>query len=242
MALSFTVDGVEPFFIFLIQDQALGDCEAAVRKELLSAGSCVIELHGAMCLAPLIRIFQSHLAESASSKMDDFIKEAVVILFGRLASHLDATDPRVPSIVDRLVEALKTQSEQVQIAVSECLSPLVPLMRQRLPDLVGFLFNELLDSPRYAQRRGAAYGLAGVIKGIGIGGMKEYNVMARFRLASEEKKRYEPRQGVMFAFETLSMALGRLFEPYITFVLPLLLSSFGDSSTDLREATRMLPG
>jgi hypothetical protein len=80
--------------------------------------------------------------------------------------------------------------------------------------------------------------LAGVIKGIGIGGLKEYNVMARLRSASEEKKRYEPRQGVMFAFETLSMALGRLFEPFITFVLPLLLAAFGDSSTDVREATQ----
>jgi len=238
LAPAFTVDVVEPFFDFLIQDQALGDCEAAVRREMLTAGSSIIELHGANRLAPLIRIFENHLAESASSKTDDFIKEAVVILFGRLASHLDSTDPRIPGIVDRLVESLKTPSEQVQIAVSECLSPLVPLMRLRLPDLVGQLFNELFDSPKYPQRRGAAYGLAGVIKGIGIGGMKEYNVMARLKSASEEKKRYEARQGVMFAFETLSTALGRLFEPYITFVLPLLLTFFGDSIVDVREATQ----
>lgn len=235
LAPFFTTDAVEPFFSFLIHDQALGDREAPVRKEMLSAGSSVIELHGSAALVPLIAIFESHLAKSESA---DSIKEAVVILFGRLASYLDTADSRLPGIVDRLVEALKTPSEQVQIAVSECLSPLVPLMRQRLPDLVGHLFDGLFDSPKYAQRRGAAYGLAGVIKGIGIGGMKEHNVMARLRTASEEKKRYEPRQGVMFAFETLSMALGRLFEPYITFVLPLLLTSFGDSSTDVREATQ----
>ena len=238
LAPLFTVDAVEPFFIFLIQDRALGDHEAAVRKEMLSAGSRVIELHGAICLASLIGIFETNLTASASSKTDDFIKEAVVILFGRLASHLDASDSRLPGIVDRLVEALKTPSEQVQIAVSECLSPLVPLIQLRLPDLIGYLFHELFDSPKYSQRRGAAYGLAGTIKGIGIGGMKAHNVMARLRAASEEKKRYEPRQGIMFVFETFSTALGRLFEPYITFVLPLLLASFGDSSTDVREATQ----
>lgn len=42
----------------------------------------------------------------------------------------------------------------------------------------------------------------------------------------------------MFAFETLSLELKRLFEPYVSHVLPLLLASFGDASTDVREATQ----
>jgi len=61
-------------------------------------------------------------------------------------------------------------------------------MRPRLPDLVDHLFKELFDSSKYASRRGAAYGLAGVIHGVGIGGMKEFNVMSRLRVASEERK------------------------------------------------------
>jgi hypothetical protein len=38
--------------------------------------------------------------------------------------------------------------------------------------------------------------------------------------------------------ETLFNTLGRLFEPYITYALPLLLTSFGDSTTDVRKATQ----
>ncbi|KAF9479098.1 ARM repeat-containing protein [Pholiota conissans] len=230
---------LEPFFKFLIEDQALGDRISDVRRGMLSAGTTIIDLHGAARLAPLIAIFEHRLADSSSSsETDDFIKEAVVILFGRVARHLDASDPRIPIIVDKLVDALKTPAEQVQIAVSECLSPLVTLMRPRLPSLVDGLFQELFEAPKYASRRGAAYGLAGVIKGTGIGGIKEFNVIQRLKAAAEEKKRYEYRQGVMFAFETLSNTLGRLFEPYITYVLPLLLTSFGDATTDVREATQ----
>ncbi|KAF8959922.1 armadillo-type protein [Flammula alnicola] len=193
---------LEPFFKFLIQDQALGD---------------LIDLHGASRLAALIALFEDRLADlNSPSESDDFIKEAVVILFGRVARHLQSSDPRIPVIVDRLVDALKTPAEQVQIAVSE------------------YLFG----ASNYASRRGAAYGLAGVIKGTGIGGMREFNIISRLKSAAEEKKRYEPRQGVMFAFETLSNTLGRLFEPYITYVLPLLLTSFGDSTADVREATQ----
>lgn len=239
LAPSFTEAEVEPFFRFLIEDEALGDRTPDVRRGMLSAGTTVIDLHGKSRLPILIKMFESRLEEStASSESDDYIKEAVVILFGRVARHLDASDSRIPEIVDRLVDALKTPSEQVQIAVSECLSPLVTLMRPTLPVLVDTLFEDLFNAPKYASRRGAAYGLAGVIKGTGISGMKEFDVISRLKAAAEEKKRYEPRQGVMFAFETLSSTLGRLFEPYIIYVLPLLLTSFGDATADVREATQ----
>lgn len=234
------IDGLlEPFFQFLINDQALGDRVADVRKGMLNAGTHTIDLHGPKRLAALISLFESHLAKKTpATEADDQIKEAVVILFGRVARHLDSSDDRIPSIVDRLVEALSTPAEQVQIAVSDCLSPLVRLMRPKLPSLIDLLFDQLFNAPKYAIRRGAAYGLAGVIRGTGIAGMKEFDVIRKLQAAAEEKKRYECRQGVMFAFETLSVALGRLFEPYLPLVLPILLSGFGDSTGDVREATQ----
>ncbi|KAG6864935.1 hypothetical protein C0991_006286 [Blastosporella zonata] len=239
LSSTFTPDEIEPFFHFLIQDQALGDRISEVRRGMLNAGTTIIDRHGAERLAALISIFETHLAQpSPATETDDHIKEAVIILFGRVARHLDPTDPRIPTVVDRLVEALRTPAEQVQIAVSDCLSPLVQLMRPRLASLVDCLMDDLLNSPKYATRRGAAYGIAGVLKGTGINGVKEFNIISRLRTATEDKKRYEPRQGVMFAFETLSSTLGRLFEPYITYVLPLLLSLFGDTTADVREATQ----
>ena len=234
-----TATEVEPFFAFLINDEALGDRTPEVRRGMLNAGSAVIDLHGSTRLAVLITMFETHLGKSSpATETGDHIKEAVVILFGRVARHLEATDPRIPTIVDRLVEALRTPAEQVQIAVSDCLAPLVKLMRTRVAQLVDNLLNELSTAPKYAARRGAAYGLAGVIKGTGIAGMKEFDIINRLQSFSEDKKHYEPRQGAMFAFETLSNSLGRLFEPYISHILPLLLGSFGDTASDVRDATQ----
>lgn len=231
---------MEPFIKFLIDDKALGDREAQVRRGMLSAGTRVVDQLGARHLPTLISTFEGHLSKaSPASETEDQIKEAVVILFGRLARHLNSQDKRLPDIVNRLVEALKTPAEQVQIAVSDCLSPLiVHIPGPRLQKLVADLFEELFYSQKYAARRGAAYGLAGVIKGTGISGLKEFSVMSRLTAGMEEKKRYETKQGVMFAFETLSSTLGRLFEPYITIALPMLLTSFGDPSSDVREASQ----
>lgn len=238
LAPVFPEEELEPFFCFLIQEQALGDREGEVRRGMLNSGIAVIDLHGAKRLAALISVFENQLSRPATNETEDQIKEAVVILFGRVARHLDASDSRITKIVGRLIEALKTPSEQVQLAVAECISPLAQLIRPRLPSLIDQLCEDLFHGEKYAIRRGAAYGLAGVIKGTGISGMKQFNIIPRLQAAFEDKKDYRPRQGVMFAFEVMSTTLGRLFEPYVTLILPHLLACFGDANSDVREATQ----
>ncbi|KAI9568698.1 hypothetical protein HD554DRAFT_2021763 [Boletus coccyginus] len=217
LAPSFPGTQVESFFRFLIQDKALGGRPADVRREMLQAGAAVIDHHGASQLAGLLSAFETHLAgTSPANKTGDQIKEAVIILFGRAARHLAASDPRILGIVDRLVEALQTPSEQVQMAMSDCLVPPVTLMGQdRSAQLIDALFKTLFDAPKYATRHGVAYGLATqAIKGLGIGAMKRYDVIERLRVAGKDKKQFELRHGAMFSFETLSSTLERLFEPY----------------------------
>lgn len=239
LAPLFPDDEVPPFFKFLVSEEGLGDRHEEVRRGLLAAGTAVLDRHGPSRLSELISMFEESLiATNASSETDDHVKEAVVILFGRLARHLEVTDPRIPNVVDRLVDALKTPAETVQVAVSDCLAPLVKPIKSNILQLVDKLFTDVLSAPKYAARRGAAYGLAGVIKGAGISAMKEFDIIGRLRVALDDKKHYEARQGVMFAFETFSTTLGRLFEPYVTHLLPYLLASFGDATPDVREATQ----
>lgn len=70
-------------------------------------GAAVIDHHGASQLAGLLSAFETHLAGmSSANETRDQIKEAAVILFGRAACHLAASDPRIPGIVGCLVEAL----------------------------------------------------------------------------------------------------------------------------------------
>lgn len=185
-------------------------------------------------------MFEKYLSSSSNDRTEtsDYIKEAVVILFGRVARHMPSADSRIPAVVNRLVEALKTPSEQVQIAVSDCIAPLVSSIKPVLSKLVEDLFTQLFNAPKYGERRGAAYGISGIVKGLGIASIAELNVVQRLQVALEDKKRYEPRQGAMIAIETLSSILERNFEPYIIELLPLLLSSFGDSIPEVREATQ----
>lgn len=232
----FVASDLVPFFQFLIERQALGDRSESVRKMMLDAGTNVVDRHGQDQLSELISMFESYLAHPASQTNDD-VTEAVIILLGRLARHLDASDKRVAHVVDRLVEALKTPSELVQVAVTDCLPPLAGAIGSEVPRLVEQLFKDLFYAPKYAERRGAAYGLAGLIKGRGISSIAEFRVMQRLEDAIGDKKNVNARQGALMAYETLIATVQRLFEPYLVAILPHLLSCFGDGATEIREAT-----
>jgi hypothetical protein len=85
------------------------------------AGIAIIDSKGKDELQALTGLFETHLSQGDGN---DRVTEAVIILFGRLAQHLDPTDPRVATVIQRLMDALRTPSEVVQQAVSECLPPL----------------------------------------------------------------------------------------------------------------------
>ncbi|KAF9918095.1 translational activator of GCN4 [Lobosporangium transversale] len=233
-----TAADLQPFAEFLIRQDALGDRNADVRQGMLDAGLAMITAHGAENVHTLIPVFENYLSEPArNSEAHDRIRESAVILFGALARHLDPSSPKIPSAVQKLIETLDTPSEAVQVAVANCLPGLVKCIPDQVPDLLNSLMDKTFHSKKYSQRRGAAYGLAGVIKGCGISALKEFSIMASLKAAVDDKKDPHAREGAMIAFETLSQTLGRLFEPYVIQILPLLLVCFGDSVMDVRQAT-----
>lgn len=144
------------------------------------------------------------------------------------------------SIIDMLLDVLNTPSEAVQRAVSNCLPRLVqPLANDKayVESLLVRLVGQLREGgpTGYGLRRGAAYGLSGVVKGLGIGSFKGYGVLESLKAMVENKKDADGREGSLQAFECLCEKLGRLFEPYVIHILPLLLQCFGDSSPQVRH-------
>jgi len=229
----FMVNQAASFFI----PTGLGDRNEVVRKDMLDAAVVTIDLHGKETVTELLPVFEEFLDKAPDNSSYDCVRQSVVILMGSLARHLERDDPKVRPIIGKLVSALATPSQQVQEAVAKCLPPLVPSIKDEAPKLVNELLDTLLDTENFGERKGAAYGLAGLVKGLGILSLKQLDIMNRLTEALQNKKNHRHREGALFALSQLCSMLGRLFEPYIVHVLPHLLLCFGDSDQYVREAT-----
>ena len=226
-----------PGIEFMINEKALGDRNSVVRDEMIEAAIQIISIHGGKKLEELMAMFEGVLTEAErSSAGADLVNEAVVILYGAVARHLKSGDLRVHKVVSKLLRTLNTPSETVQYAVASCLPPLVETSMEKVSDYIQQTTDELLQSKTYASRRGAAYGLAGIVSGKGVSAFREHRIMSTLKTASENKKDQNSRQGTLFAYELFSTILGRTFEPYVIQVVPQLIASFGDTSPDVREA------
>lgn len=220
-----------------IVTQTLGDRSAAVHVVMLEAAVEIVQIHGSSCLNSFIDIIETFLDKAEKSRHFDKVRQACVVLMGSLAKHLDPNDKRVRSIFDTLLDTLSTPSEQVQEAVANCLPGLVPAVKDDAEAIVDKLTRKMMGSDNFGERRGAAYGLAGLIKGLGILSLKQHDIMNMLANAMQDKKDFKKREGALMALELLCQFLGRLFEPYIVHVLPYLLQCLGDSNVYVREAT-----
>lgn len=237
LAPQFVEEQVLPFITFLAGKGPLADKNDQVRRQMVDAATRLVSLKGDSGVEKLLKVFESTLDNpDRASENQDKTNEAIIILYGALARHLDPGDQRIPKIVDRLLTTLATPSETVQFAIAGCLPPLIKGSKELVPDYLNRVLDDLLGSKKYATRRGAAYGLAGTVKGRGVFILRKTRLMSRLKAASEERKDSNQRQGAFLAYELLSLLLGPTFEPYVIQIVPQLLIGFGDSSADVREA------
>ncbi|KAI0526721.1 armadillo-type protein [Xylaria bambusicola] len=228
---------IDGFLNFLIESGPLGDQNGMVRSEMLEAALAAVDLHGKALVDKLMKTFERTLSEpDKGSEAADRVNEAVIIMYGALARHLKPGDSKIPGVLERLLATLSTPSETVQYAVADCLPPLVRTCGDKSSKYFDQLMETLLTSKNYAAKRGAAYGLAGLIRGRGISVLREYRILVSLKSATENKKESQQREGAFIAFELLPTILGRLFEPYVIQIVPQLLTGFGDSNADVREA------
>ncbi|KAG9151609.1 hypothetical protein Leryth_019963 [Lithospermum erythrorhizon] len=226
-----------PVVITFLISRALADTNSDVRGRMINAGITIIDKHGKDNVALLFPIFENYLNKKASDEERyDLVREGVVIFTGALAKHLQKDDPKVHAVVEKLLDVLNTPSEAVQRAVSACLSPLMQSKQDDAPALILRLLDQLMKSDNYGERRGAAFGIAGVVKGFGISSLKKYGIVIVLREGLANRNSAKGREGALLAFECLCESLGRLFEPYVIYLLPLLLVSFSDQVVAVRDA------
>ena len=85
---------------FFVQD-GLADREVAVRSKMLDSALVIVDAHGKEAAEDLLPVFEEFLENAPKSERYDNVRQAVVILMGSLAKHLDTSDPKVTDDTQR---------------------------------------------------------------------------------------------------------------------------------------------
>lgn len=235
------------FLLNFLVKSGFADEEEKVRESMINAGVAMIDQYGQEHGQDLLDYFEKCMKSSAaalglaSEAVNDLVKQGLVIMLGALACHFGKEDENVDLILEQLINALNTPSEIVQRSVSERLPPLIKMLsskKDEMGTLVARLLAKLKEEDSFGKRKGAAFGLAGTVKGLGISALKNYGIIETLKNYIEDKKDQNAREGALLAFECLCERLGRLFEPYILHILPLLLVAYGDGTVAVREAAQ----
>ncbi|GMT19301.1 hypothetical protein PFISCL1PPCAC_10598 [Pristionchus fissidentatus] len=221
--------------INLVVPNGLDDRSEGCRDTMIGVGVRIITAHGKNLLNDLLPILEDRITKLPDGQVYDNQRQGLVILLGTLAKYIGNED-KVRSISQRLVEALKTPSQKVQVAVSTCLAPLVPFLPNSY-ELLALMQKLVFEGATYGERRGAAYGMAGLVKGLGIPSVRENDFINQVHAALTDKT-VQKKQGALLSLEILSSTVGKLFEPYLIKLLPGLLLCFGDSEESVRKAAQ----
>uniref|UniRef100_A0A2K5H876 TOG domain-containing protein n=1 Tax=Colobus angolensis palliatus TaxID=336983 RepID=A0A2K5H876_COLAP len=223
---------VKPLFQFFVPD-ALNDRHPDVRKCMLDAALATLNTENVNSLLP---VFEEFLKNAPNDASYDAVRQSVVVLMGSLAKHLDKSDPKVKPIVAKLIAALSTPSQQVQESVASCLPPLVPAIKEDAGGMIQRLMQQLLESDKYAERKGAAYGLAGLVKGLGILSLKQQEMMAALTDAIQDKKNFRRREGSVELLGAMAYCAPKQLSSCLPNIVPKLTEVLTDSHVKVQKA------
>ncbi|KAK0399046.1 hypothetical protein QR680_002880 [Steinernema hermaphroditum] len=223
-------------FISLIVPDGLCDADSECRAAIIHAASRAINRFGEVNMNDFLPYLEKECDALSEDAEHDVLREGLVVLLGTFAKDLDEGNPKMTQIFARLIATLSTPSQQVRESVARCNAPLVRLMQEQAKELLRHLTKLLLSDSTYGERRGAAYGIGGIVKGLSLYQMKELELMDIIKTSLEEKKSAKKRGGGLLALKMLSRSLGNLFEPYLLQVVTNLLIAFGDSNDSVRKS------
>ncbi|CAJ1988027.1 protein of unknown function - conserved [Leishmania donovani] len=212
----------------------------ALLRQTLKAGRTVLVVADLALLKSISPQLQTRLAKPpkdvTQGHKEQYLATATVWL-SVMSCRLQET-ALLETIIDQQSRTLNnSQSAMVHRCVCESMAEISRNTHIRgspkLDEFVEKCLKQAIHSGSYIKKKAHAWGLVGVIKGLGLTALRRYNVMGILRKSAQEK--HVERSGVMVLLEVLCSEMSPLFEPYALSMATELLEAVADADPNISE-------
>lgn len=208
----------------------------AIMREVLQAGRGVlneVSLDALRAIAPRLNTRLSRPPKDAVGSHKELYLATTTVWLTVVSCRLKDLD-LLKSIVDQQSRTLSNSTSQlVHRAVCDAMQEITKNEEVRqmseLDEFMEKCLKQALHSGSYVRKKAHAWGIAGVIAGLGLPGISRYQLIRQLNGAQKNTD----RMGSAIVVETLCEVLGSRFEPYAIAVCEVLLSGVDDADKEV---------
>lgn len=233
---------LEKLFEFIIYEGYLHP-SSEISSSFEKCGTSVCIEQGKHSSVKILKILKNYLLNPLNKRTDiDTQKEQLVlneclILIASLAKHFDRSNEATLDIYERIIEMLNIPNMELKKSISKCISPLAKILEDKSKKFLKQLIAMLLKSKDLSTLSGAAFAIAGIVKGFGLRAIDEYEILDTLeKEANSKQATHFKKVALLNCYEAFATILGKTFELYLERAVPQVLSSFSDSKDIVRNA------
>ncbi|KAL4445680.1 hypothetical protein ABPG74_006231 [Tetrahymena malaccensis] len=218
-------------------------CNPSLTLLMDSSMQCGIELikkFGSAHNNILVQIFDKYLK---SNNPEDTNKQISSIVFLGVCSPYIKNKSLLETVSSKIILLFKNGSEDLQKSLAKCLPDLMSFF-DNPKGLVEKTIQNLPFEPNVKQKKGQAYLVAGLIKGLGVNSIEQLNIFKYIDEDLEQKKDGQQKESILTLIICFLDVLGRVFEPYVSRVIKVLMHFFAETNETIKDlalsATKLL--
>lgn len=182
----------------------------------------------------ITELIEGQLARVEQSKRGDRVKTSLLVLLGASVKNMQDNPEKIEAIIEQLIESLKTQSEVVQESIGNSLAMLAPLITRNTDDLLSDLYTVVHKGKVISERRGAAFGIAGIVKGLDLLKNESSSTVDRIEERLQNTADHESRVAGLLITNAYVRVIGRAFEICLVHLVPRILVCMSDKMEPVR--------
>ena len=233
---------LEKLFEFIVYDGYFAEGEN-ISTAYEKCGINIWIEQGQLHSTAILKILKGYLLNPKAKRPGiDVEKEYLVLnltllLISSLAKYFDKSNESTLDIYERIIEMLNMPNNELKKSISKCISPLAKLLEDKSKKFLKQLIAMLLKTKDLSTLTGAAFAIAGIVKGLGIKTIEDFSILKTLEENANDKTATSHKKvALLNCYEAFATTLGKVFEIFLEKIVPQVLESLADSKDIVRNA------